>query len=112
MVIANILFWVGVILLLIGGVNVIRVDGSMKRVIACLVLLFIGGISLYAGVDIKNGIPVEYTITEVTKLNNNIRVNLKSDGRTFPIYVPLSEEDKYVKGETIELTQKQIKEYQ
>lgn len=91
---ANILFWGGIVVAVLGGINIIRFDGSIKRVIVSAVAIIAGLACLAVGQGQRNNIPVEYQITEVQALNNDnskYRVTLKAGSNSTILYVDANE---------------------
>lgn len=112
---ANILFYGGIGIAIIGGLGIIRFDGSIKRIVICALLIIAGLVCSAIGQVKRNSIPIEYEITEVQALNNNntqYRVTLKAGSNSTILYVDDEEVKNFVEGGTIELTKPQLKEYQ
>lgn len=111
----NILFYGGIGIAIIGGLGIIRFDGSIKRVIICGAMIIAGLACLAVGQGKRNTAPIKYEIVEVQSLNNNdtqYRVTLKAGGNSTILYVDNEEVKDFVEGGTIELTAPQLKEYQ
>lgn len=112
---ANILFYGGIVIAIIGGLGIIRFDGSIKRIVICGIMILTGLACLAVGQGKRNNIPVEYEVYEVQALNNDntqYRVTLKAGGNSTILYVDSEEVQAFKQGEKIELTKPQIKEYQ
>lgn len=112
---ANILFFGGIGIAIIGGLGIIRFDGSIKRVIICGILILTGLICLLIGQGKRDNVPIKYQIYEVVAVNTDStkhRVTLKAGGNSTILYVDSDEIEKFKQGETIELTKPQIKQYQ
>lgn len=112
---ANILFYGGIAIAIIGGLGIIRFDGSIKRIVICALLIIVGLVCSAIGQGKRNSIPIEYEIVEVQALNNNntqYRVTLKVGSNSTILYVDDKEVKNFVEGGTIELTKPQLKEYQ
>lgn len=101
----------GVALLVIGALSIIRLDGSIKRVILSAAAILIGVCCLTASNYLRSKIPNEYTIFEVKELTTNCRIVLKGGGETRVFYTSKENMENFTEGQTIELTDLQIKEY-
>lgn len=111
----NILFYGGIVIVIIGGLGIIRFDGSIKRIVICALLIIVGLVCSAIGQGKRNSIPIEYEVVEVQALNNNntqYRVTLKAGSNSTILYVDDKEVKNFVEGGTIELTKPQLKEYQ
>ena len=107
----NGLCWGGVALIIIGALNIIRLDGSTKRIILSTAAILIGLCCLEASNYMRSKIPNEYTIFEVKELSTNCRIVLKDGGETRVFYISKENMGDFTEGQTIELTDLQIKEY-
>ena len=61
----NILYWGGIIVAIIGGISIIRFDGSIKRIIIAGAAIILGLVCFAIGQGKKNNVPVKYEIVEV-----------------------------------------------
>lgn len=107
----NGLCWGGVALIVIGALSIIRLDGSIKRVILSAAAILIGICCLAASNYMRSKILNEYTIFEVKELSTNCRIVLKDGGETKVFYTSKENMKDFTEGQTIELTDLQIKEY-
>lgn len=101
----------GVALLVIGALSIIRLDGSIKRVILSAAAILIGVCCFTTSNYLRSKIPNEYTIFEVKELSTNCRIVLKDGGETRVFYTSKENMGDFIEGQTIELTDLQIKEY-
>ena len=111
---ANILFWGGIIVAIIGGISIIRFDGSITRVVCSGLAVLLGLSCLGIGNAKKNNTPVDYQIVEVQPLNNDntkYRITLKAGTNSTIIYVDNEEVKNFKQGGIISLTKNQIEEY-
>lgn len=113
--IANILFYGGLFLGILGLLFIIRMDGSVKRVIACTIMVALGLTGVLVGNGMKNAQKVEYTVKEVIAVNTEAtkyRVVLVAGGNSTVLYMDRENSQNFKEGETIEMSKNQIKEYQ
>lgn len=112
---ANILFYGGIVIAIIGGLGIIRFDGAIKRIVICALLIIAGLVCSAIGQGKRNTVSIEYEIVEVQALNNNntqYRVTLKAGSNSTILYIDDKEVKDFIEGGTIELTKPQLKEYQ
>lgn len=112
--VGNILFFGGIIAAIIGGIGIIRIDGSITRAIVCGCLIVIGiGCGIF-GYDQRTNKPVEYTISEVVETNTTgtaYRITLVSGSNSTIIYTDNIGAEQFKDKTTITLTKRELDTY-
>lgn len=110
----SILFFGGIILAVIGGIMIIRFDGSIKRAVICGLMILIGASAGFAGYHIRETQPTEYNVVEVISVNSNdsqYRITLKAGVESTIIYCTPEKAEKFKQGETVSLTKAELNTY-
>ena len=109
--VGNILFFGGIAVAIIGGIGIIKIDGSMVRAIICGAMILIGvGCGIF-GYDQRTNKPIEYTITEVVETNTTgtaFRVTLTAGSNSTIVYTDDIGVEKFKDKSTITLTKREI----
>lgn len=114
MLIANVLFFGGFILAAIGLINLTAFDGSIKRIIICIILILIGLFVGFEGDYKRNNIKIEYEVIENIPTNNDgtrYRVVLKAGSDSTILYLSKEEAEDFSVGEVVNMSKTQLKEY-
>lgn len=114
MLLANCLFFGGAIVAILGLLNVINFSKmSTVKFIICAILVVGGAACCMVGHTQRQNIKVSYEVVENITTNNDgtaFRVTLKAGANSTILYLDKDEAAKFVKGQTVELTKKEIKE--
>lgn len=113
MLLANCLFFGGAIAAVLGIINIINFSKvSIAKVIICGVFIVGGAACCLTGNAKRQNIKVAYEVYEVIATNNdgtNYRVTLKAGTNSTILYLDKEDADKFVQGETVELTKQELK---
>lgn len=114
MTLGTIILVIGIIAAVLGGLNIIRFDGSISRVVISGIVIVVGLSCILVGQGMRDTKSVEYTIVQIESLNNNdtrFRVTLKSDEGSTILYMDDTQVTTFKGRESIELTAAQIAQY-
>ena len=110
MLLANCLFFGGAIAAILGIINIINFSkASIAKVIICGVLIVGGAGCCLVGNSKRQNTKIMYEVSEVTELKTNYRVKLEAGSNSTILYLDKEDADKFVQGETVELTKQELK---
>ena len=111
----TIIYVLGFILAILGGLNIIRFDGSIKRAAVCSVMIMMGLVFIMWGDSQRRKVPIDYEVIQVQVVDlsgSKYRVTLKSGVNSTVIYVDRTKVGTIKEGDTITLTKEELEELQ
>jgi len=111
----TVIYILGFILAILGGINIIRFDGSIKRATVCSIMIMTGLVFIMWGDSQRKKVPIDYEVVQIQVVDLNdskYRVTLKSGVNSTVIYVDKAKVGTIKEGDTIALTKEELEELQ